>query len=189
MKKSKIRDRLLTCARNREYVRFYRSEIETNYCVWLGAGYSDRLFMGWWEDDFQFDGLGIVRPKDVTWAGWRKDDGFYTRLLREEGVAEGMDFPQYDIDSWRSLFDDLRRKDEFCIVELEKISSDDRHYSWFNIGKVLKAAEDELLIWTFGPDGKWRDIPSRIPYKKITLVRLKTRYINTFAKYVDEFKL
>ena len=57
----------------------------------------------------------------------------------------------------------------------------------FHIGIILKAGKNKLTMREFDADGKWQE-ETKIPYKEITSVSFKTRYIDNWRKYLERTK-
>ena len=100
--------------------------------------------------------------------------------LRLNGVAGQIKAPQIDISSWQSIFNSLRECGEWAIVENE-------NEEIFHIGIILKAGKNKLTMREFDADGKWQE-ETKIPYKEITSVSFKTRYIDNWRKYLERTK-
>lgn len=101
-------------------------------------------------------------------------------INRLNGVAEQIKAPQIDISSWQSIFNSLRECGEWAIVENE-------NEDIFHIGIILKAGKNKLTMREFDADGKWQE-ETKIPYKEITSVSFKTRYIDNWRKYLERTK-
>ena len=101
-------------------------------------------------------------------------------INRLNGVAEQIKAPQIDISSWQSIFNSLRECGEWAIVENE-------NEEIFHIGIILKAGKNKLTMREFDADGKWQE-ETKIPYKEITSVSFKTRYIDNWRKYLERTK-
>ena len=101
-------------------------------------------------------------------------------INRLNGVAGQIKAPGIDISSWQSIFNSLRECGEWAIVENE-------NEEIFHIGIILKAGKNKLTMREFDADGKWQE-ETKIPYKEITSVSFKTRYIDNWRKYLERTK-
>ena len=109
-----------------------------------------------------------------------RDTSFCEKSMHRDGVAGQIKAPGIDISSWQSIFNSLRECGEWAIVENE-------NEEIFHIGIILKAGKNKLTMREFDADGKWQE-ETKIPYKEITSVSFKTRYIKNFRKYLERTK-
>ena len=74
----------------------------------------------------------------------------------------------------------MRRKAPYMQVLLrirQKLLIENENEEIFHIGIILKAGKNKLTMREFDADRKWQEEP-KIPYKEITSVSFKTRYID-----------
>ena len=71
------------------------------------------------------------------------------------------------------------------IIENEIPDEDD----WdFYIGQVESQNETRIRFDHFDGLGKWDPEAAVIPFETISFIQVRTPYINTFRKYLDEYK-
>jgi len=162
-------------------VRLYRDDLTTWYETLYPTAMSDSLIIGHSENDFVFNGLRVLRLRDITWADTRDNDGVYEQILRAEGMLDALIDPKLDISGWQSLFDGLLGRPELVILERESLHEDREE---FNIGKVCKVTPRAVYIQYFDAFGKWEETLRRIPYTAITSVTLNSRYTEVFQRHL-----
>ena len=123
-----------------------------------------KFFLGQTEADFQLDGYCIRKM---------------SQLKKVEVNTRGIKAPDIDLSDWRTIFDSLKTKEQFIIVE-------DEIHGEFAIGVVVKAKKNKLFLRAFDADGVWYDDILKIPYSTITNVEWGTRYSDMWERYMKE---
>lgn len=177
MKRSKKISVLRECARNKHICRcFY--EYDKSYWYYYINDFNDKFVLGQEENDFELNGYTIRNLDELKKAEIKND--VCEEINRLNGVAGQIKAPEIDISSWQSIFNSLLECGEWVIVENENDEI-------FHIGTILKAGKNKLTMREFDADGKWQE-ETKIPYKEITSVSFKTRYIDNWRKYLERTK-
>lgn len=177
MKRSKKISVLRECARNRHICRcFYK--YDKSYWYYYINDFNDSFVLGQEENDFELNGYTIRNLDELKKAEIKND--VCEEINRLNGVAEQIKASKIDISSWQSIFNSLRECGEWGIVENENEGK-------FHIGIIINAGKNKLTMREFDADGKWL-AETKIPYKEITSVSYKTRYIDNFRKYLERTK-
>jgi hypothetical protein len=139
----------------------------------------DALFLSAEDRDFLLDGYTIRRYKDLKKVKAKND--LCDRILKLEGITDGIEVPGVNIGSWKTVFEDLKSIGKNIIVEKESLDEDE----WeLVIGRIEKIFSRFAYVRHFDADGVWQDEPYRIPYSQITSVTFSSRYVDVFSKYV-----
>ncbi len=176
MKTSKIRKILKKCEGTDIYCRCFFS-YDVNYRYFYILGCSDELIYGAEEDDFIIDGFHIRRIKDMDLAE-TKDD-MCIEISRSIGVFRGINTPETDLSSWKSVFGTLKKLGMLVIIENEYTGKE----NFFYIGRITKVRKHSVIISWFDADGKWYH-DKKIPYSDITTVIFNCRYSDEWEKYL-----
>ncbi len=136
------------------------------------------LYSGRKKTTLNLTGIQSVKLTNCKKAEIKND--ICEEINRLNGVAGQIKAPGIDISSWQSIFNSLRECGEWAIVENE-------NEEIFHIGIILKAGKNKLTMREFDADGKWQE-ETKIPYKEITSVSFKTRYIDNWRKYLERTK-
>lgn len=177
MKRSKEISVLRECMKNRHICRCF-FKYDKSYWYYYINDFNDRFVLGQEENDFELNGYTIRKIDELKKAEIKND--VCEEINRLNGVAEQIKAPGIDISSWQSIFNSLLECGEWGIVENE-------NEGIFHIGKILKAGKNKLTMREFDADGKWL-AETKIPYKEITSVSFKTRYIENWRKYLERTK-
>lgn len=141
---------------------------------------SDRLVLMHRMMDFFFDGMLVVRQKDIT----NRTTGSscqqrYENIMRAEGLWKSTSrfITNLPVSDWKDLLRSLARKP--VLIENEKKSS-----SWF--GVVESCSEKETSLRCFDSLGVFDDNLTRIPYRIITAIQFGDRYTQLQFKYAEK---
>lgn len=177
MEHSKKMPILRECVENRHICRwFYKYDKSCRYCYI--NDFNDKFLLGQEENDFELNGYMIGKVDGLRKAEVKND--IYEEINRMNGAAEQVKNPDIDISSWQSIFKSLKEQDEWVAVENE-------NNKIFHIGIIIKAGKNKLTMREFDADGN-RLEKTKIPYKEITSVSFKTRYIDNWRKYLKRTK-
>jgi len=131
------------------------------------------------EDDFLIDGYKIIRNDDIVLCRPTPTSRYSTHLMKKEGVlADSGIASLVDISSWHSLLGDLKRLEEYVIVEDEQSEE-------FLIGPIRRLNKMSVTIDYFDGCGKWQK-PRIIRYENITCVSFRSRYLDIHKKYIKK---
>ena len=138
--------------------------------------FSDTLVLFQYVFDFHFDGLLILRIRDITSIETTATDDFQRQLLIEEGLFDEVSFGlRPPIRSYYSFLISLP-KDQIVILEDETADE-----PVFIIGTVISVDERLASIRHFTGAGNLQDGPSVIDVERITSCQTATNYISFYA--------
>lgn len=183
MNKAKIIKRIKNSIQEPAMCRCY-FHYDNNYYYYFPLKLSTKLFLGVEEDDFLLDGYSIRRLKDLDKIEIRDDKCL--EMAKAEGLIEQLSAPDIDIESWKTVFLSLQKKDKNIIIRHEDI--DESEYK-FAIGRIENILDKKVVFHTFDADGIWQEDLLEIPFESITSVTAESRYINVFSKYLPPYDL
>lgn len=70
------------------------------------------------------------------------------------------------------------------MITIQREYDDDDYF--FVIGEIVKVTSTEVWFKDFNVNGTWNSKVSIIPFDIITTIRFNSRYINTWAKYINK---
>jgi hypothetical protein len=163
-----------------KYAEIERSKIDDSPIFGVVLKESDNLLMIHREVDFFFDGIMVVRRKDIS----KRTVGSarmvrYEKIFREEGLRNppGRFVNGLDVTGWKEFLEALVGKP--VLVENEK---DD--LCW--LGVVENCSDKEVTLRCFDSLGVYNAQSTRIPYRKITSAQFGDRYTQLQFKYSEE---
>lgn len=135
--------------------------------------------------DFRLDGYTIIRQDHYDRIRCNDYDRTYKKILGKEGIL-----PQtfeiknsININTWNSLFSDLRKKDFHVVVECEDLKK-----PTFIIGPVIKIGKKSAQIRYYDAEGVLEERPTKVKFKNITKIEFGDRYSTIFRKYLKQPK-
>jgi len=137
------------------------------------------------EEEFWLNGYSIIRKERFDSIRLSKTEKYQRKVLDKEGILKS-DYGlkrKINLQSWKTIFRDLKQKDYFAIVECEDLKE-----PTFTIGEILKTSDKLVGIRYFTPKGIIDKKPTKIKYKEITLVKFDDRYSTMYRKYLKEEK-
>lgn len=159
-------------------VRVY-FKYDDHYYYYYVNDVNDKLFLGQEENDFQLDGYHIRKISHIT-KSEIKDD-LCGKINEWNGVTDQIRSPDINISSWHSIFEKLKDRPGFVIVE-------DEINEQFCIGKIVKVNKSSLIFYHFDANGIWQDEMITIPFSSITHVAWNLRYTNNWYDYLNRDK-
>ena len=178
MTKTEMKELVRALIDTQDMCRVY-FKYDPNYYYFIPFKVSENLFLAAEEDDFIIDGFSIRRFRDVKKVEIKDD--MCPKIIKAEGILDGLTPPEVEITDWHSAFVSLKRLGEIIIIERESIDPDE---SLFAIGRIEKVNKTNLVFSHFDADGVWQDEVYVIPFTQITSVTIGSRYSRFFAKYV-----
>ncbi len=129
--------------------------------------------------DFTPDGFAVLRLRDVTGVTSGDAERFFERVLRAEGMLDGLPAPRpVLLRSWRSVLESVRAHYRHAILECERVDEDD-----FVLGELTGVDDEAASVRYIQVDGTRERDATRVPLDELTLVRFDEQYINLFGKY------
>ena len=140
---------------------------------------SDDLTLIAHDYDFCIDGYKVIRNDDIVVCKPTPSTRYCTRLMEKEGLTFDTEVASHiDLADWSTVLQDLKRMDEFVIVENEGEGD-------FLIGPIRRVNKKSVTINYFDCRGRWAE-PRAIRYQDITSVTFRSRYIDIHRKYIKK---
>ena len=174
----------------KDFVKVYIVD-EDDYGISHFEGYifdqNDKLILMCDHNDFFYDGIIVLRKKDISEIKHSDNEKFLDKINIAEKTKE-LDYKKFEnlkfkLDSWEAMFSNLKHLDKPLIAEC-KYDDDDR----FIIGPVDSIDKKKVKIKYFNSTGEFDLKPSSVRFKDITFLRVDSPYANTFYRHVDEVK-
>lgn len=140
---------------------------------------SEKLVLGIEEDDFSLDGFQIRKISDIKKLDLCNE--ISQKINEENKILDGIEKPQIELSSWKTVFESLKPLNTFVIVENEKTDKDN---DFFHMGYVTRINKSSIRFSSVDADGVWTD-NIKIPYSQITSVTFKDRYSSSWQKYLE----
>ncbi len=171
-----------------DYVKVHLTEPKGDYIKHVDgvilAQSSDLMLMSD-SFDFHYDGLTIIRKRDISEIQLADNERFMKMILRAEGymteVKKRYKQLGVNIDSLEHALTQLQRMKLPVIVECKYGKLD-----LFQIGPVVKVTPKRVSIRHFNARGEYEAKPVITKLKDITTVQIDSPYANTFFKYVKK---
>jgi len=183
-KKKEFDELLKKYMERKELVKFYRTGTEGDANI---SGFilqmNDEFLLIQQEEEFFLNGYCIIRKDGFDSIRLSETEKYQRNVLDKEGILKS-DFgleKELLMESWQTIFEDLKRKDYFVIVECENLKE-----PTFTIGEIAKISKKSVGIRYFTPQGVIDKKPTKVKYKAITLVKFDVRYTNMYRKYLKE---
>lgn len=185
-KKEKFNERLRKSMKKKDFIKFYRTGTagDANIYGFIIQMSKDFLLIQN-EEEFRLNGYSIIRRDRFDSIRISKTEVLRKKILNKEGILKsdyGLD-TKINLKSLETIFKDLKQKDYFSIVECEDLKKPS-----FIIGEISKVSNKSVGIRYFSPKGIINKKPTKVKYKKITLVKFNDRYTNLYRKYLKEEK-
>ena len=185
--KSKIKKfdkKLKKHIKRKDFVKIYRKGIEGDADIhgFILQINKDFLLIQV-EEEFTLNGYVIIRKDSFDSIRLSETEIFQRKILDKEGILKS-DYginAEINIESWSTIFKDLRQKDYFAIVECEDLKT-----PAFAIGEISKTSNKSVGIRYFSPQGIIDEKTTKIKYKEITLVKFDNLYTKMYRKYLRE---
>lgn len=132
--------------------------------------------------EFHLDGYSLIRMKDLDAIRCRREEKFFRKMLRAEGVTNDVGMSgKVSLPSMASALKSLGREGRLVSVENEMEDEE-----VFYAGRVSDVRGKTVELRTFDALGKWDPTPEVIDAAKVTLVSWDTEYLRVFAKHLAQ---
>lgn len=178
-KTSAVKSEIENFIENVSLCRFDRKRIASNAFDGFPLKISGELCLFSTIHDFLQDGYVIVRLKDLTSVRVSDVEQFQQSLIKNQGLVDEKvcyNSPLKEVENLHEVLKAFAAKDEIIIVESEKKEE-------FYIGKVKKVTKSHILFHHFDALGNWEESYEKINIDSITLITIKSRYINAYVNY------
>ena len=179
MKKEKKLTILMNSKNTYDLCRCY-FKYDINYFYFYIFDFNNKFFLGLEEDDIITDGIQIRKISDMKKIELKDDKSI--EFNRQNKLLDGINVPNFNINSWKDIFKSLKELNRIFIVEDENINPKECEYA---IGKVIKVKDSEVHLKVFDADGNWLDGYLVIPFRFISSVTFNSRYSVQWEKYFD----
>lgn len=177
MKKSKIMKVLQKSCGTYDFCRCW-FRYDDFYRYYYILDYTEKLFFGAAEDDFILDGFEICRLSDIDRIEI-KDDGCI-EINRQLGLLDGVEKPEIDLTSWKTVFKSLAKTDFYVIIQ-------ERYADGYHIGKIKEVKSSSVVFKEFDALGVWQH-KVKLPFSEISSVRFADRYSTGWKEYLASHK-
>lgn len=172
---------LTTCLRAKSLISVRRRGLDDYGIQGFLVGVSENLLALEYVNDFQIDGLMILRRSDITEVRRTGTDEFQERLLKREGVRSGQQFSALlELNSWQTIIDQLWQQFPLLILERELGPSPE-----FVIGRPIRVTAAQVEFHAFSGTGKWADKSVRFKYAQLTCLQANTRYLGFYQRHFE----
>lgn len=184
-KKEKIITQLRKHLNEKKYIRITRglkkdfSNISTGYPINI----SERFALIKEVDEFLIDGYNIIPTNKIRKLRYNENDKYFDFISKSEFSEEELTSNdlKINLDSWQSIFNDLKKLNKVVISECEKFK-----HEYFAIGKINCVKENAVFIDYFNAQGVLDEEPVEHKFKWITKVTFDDNYSKVFSKYVKK---
>lgn len=155
---------------------------DPNYWYLFSLDVSDKFLFGVKEEDFILNGFQILKISDLKKVSI--ENGISAKICEKNKLLEGINKPQINLTSWKTVFESLKPLNTMIIVENEKTDKDE---DFFYLGYVTSINKSFIRFSAVYSDGEWEN-NIKIPYSKITSVTFNDRYSQSWQKYLSDNK-
>ena len=137
--------------------------------------------------DFDYDGLIILRKKDISKIRRSEFDKFVDMVLEKEDLKPQFIHNYTELDfhlgTWSKMFGALQIMEKAVIVDM--LYGEDE---LFQLGSVSKVKPNSVVIDYISASGKYDLKPVVAKFKEITCVRIDSKYADLYYKYAKRVK-
>jgi hypothetical protein len=181
-----MRKQIEKCIKGGDYVKVHLTEPKGDYIKHVDGvilEQSTDLILMSDSFDFHYDGLTIIRKRDIRDIQLSDNERFMTMILKAEGymthVKKRKKQLGLNIDSLEQALAQLQRSRLPVIIECQYGKLD-----LFHIGPIVDVTPKRVSIHHFNAKGEYDAKPTITKLKDITTVQIDSPYANTFFKYV-----
>ena len=172
---------LPACLKQRSLVSIRRREVDDYGIQGFVVGLSEVFVALEYVNDFQIDGLLVLRRTDITEVRRTGTDEFHESILKHEGGGPGQQGPTpLQLDGWRPLIEQLSGHYALMILERELGPSPE-----FSIGRPIRATAAQVEFQSFSGTGKWSPKTERLKYSQLTSLQVNTRYLAAYQRHFE----
>jgi hypothetical protein len=164
---------------DRAFAKFLRAIPGSEILHGFVLGKSSSLVLLQVVREFHLDGYSIVRVRDLEGVLCRREEKFFQKMLKAEGVVPDEATKAPALGSMASALKSLSRRAGIVSIECETPDDDE-----FYAGTINGVAGRTAKVRTFDVLGKWDAKPEMVDVRMITLVSWDTEYLRVFAKHV-----
>ena len=181
MIKSSILDKINDFTTKRKYCKISRiaDKEELSYKKGYIIDSSNDFILFKEVEDFIVRGFLVFPIHQVSKIRRNKNDVFFDKICRLEGIKDSIEMPNIKLNNWESIFNSIQKLG-FNVIIINEISDEDT----FDIGPILKVTSNEVTINYFDATGKFDEDLTEIQYSDITHIDFDDIYTNTISKYL-----
>jgi hypothetical protein len=133
--------------------------------------------------EFELNGYAILGVDQYDFLRHNKFDKTIKKILEAERImpAQYGIKKQINLDSWQTIFTDLKKHYHHVIVECENLKS-----PTFTIGPIVEIKNKSVSVNYYNAAGVPDKKNTRVRYKNISLVTFGDRYTTIFKKYLKK---
>lgn len=129
--------------------------------------------------DFMPDGYKIIKKSDITEVFCGKEEKFLDKIVKGEHPAFKAEAPDFNIQSMRTLCEDLMKKETIVTIECE-----DFEENIVLIGQIKDVDKHLVTLKTFNGLGIWDKETSSVEIEEISCISVGNSYVNIISKYL-----
>lgn len=181
MIKSSILDKINDFTIKRKYCKISRivNKEELSYKKGYIIDSSNDFILFKEVEDFVVRGFLVFPIHQVSKIRRNKNDVFFDKICKLEGIKVSIKKPEIDLKNWESIFNSIQKLG-FNVIIVNEISEQDS----FDIGPILRVTKNKVTINYFDATGKFDEDLTEIQYSDITHIDFDDIYTNTISKYL-----
>jgi hypothetical protein len=167
--------------KKRSLVSVRRQDVDDYGIQGFIVGLSETFIALEYVNDFQIDGLLVLRCTDITEVRRTGTHEFQESILKQEGNRPGRQKPMpLRLEAWRPLIEQLSGHYPLMILERELGPA-----PAFAIGRPTRATAAQVEFQTFSGTGKWSPKSERLKYSHLTSLQVNTRYLGAYQRHFE----
>ena len=177
MKKDILIQQVKQYIENKSYINIIlkKNMSDVLYCIPIAI--SDKLLMVLEFFDFLPNGYTIIKLKDIKKILYDDACEYFECIVKKEGACDIIEkVPKISIENWKATLLSLKENDLIIIVDIGKEDC-------VNVGKVVKATNQNVSMLCLSPTGIWDETEWKESSGNLTSVRFLNHYTNTYTKY------
>ena len=170
---------------DKDYVKVYitdEDDIQITHFEGIVFAQTEEIIVMSDSTDFFYDGIVIVRKKDISEIKHTDNERFVKEIMSKEGLIEitEKNWASNNIKpgSFNEILNQLKTSEKAIIVEC-KYGSDDI----FQIGPIKEVTEESVRLNYFNARGEYDLKPTISKMDRITFIKFDSPYANIFHKY------
>jgi len=176
--------------KNQDFVKAYLVDEEGSKITHIEGiifEQTDKLILMNDMTDFNYDGLVIIRKKDLSEIKHTDNERFFKKILDKENItqkiASNKEQANVILSKYKELLVQVMVTKQPVIIEC-KYANDDR----FLVGPITKVADKYIEVKYFNSQGQYDLKEVKVKIKDITVLKIDSPYANTFYKYAYEIE-
>ena len=176
--------------KNQDFVKAYLVDEEDSSITHIEGiifEQTDKLILMNDMTDFNYDGLTVIRKKDLSEIKHTDNEQFFKTILDKEDITQKIrthrEKIKVNLSKYKDLLVQVIETKQPVIIEC-KYANDDR----FLVGPITKIEDKYIKIKHFNSLGQYDLKEIKVKIKDITILKIDSPYANIFYKYANEIK-